>query len=396
MRRVLHSAIDKVYNWHNLEAASQRVVRKRGAGGVDRMSVKQWQAGEERYLSRLRHMLMNDRYRSKPVKRVEIPKRGSCKKKRPLGIPTIRDRVCQQAVLNVLQPVFEEYFHDSSHGFRPGRGTRTAAKEVERLRRGGYRVVLDMDIKGFFDHVDHEILMRLVRKVVKDRRVLGLIRGWLKAGVMEEGKIRYQTSGTPQGGVISPLLGNVYLTVLDLALEEAGYRFVRYADDVVVLCRSEEEAERALIHVREVLEKLKLELNEEKTTITTFKEGVDFLGYRFGIRGRGVSSSSLRAVYARVRELTRRNQGDIPVRKVIENLNPALRGWGNYHQEGRNVGLFTRLDKWVRNRLRAYVNKRWRTHHRRRISPTNEELTQLGLLSLRGLVRPDGSQLKLF
>ncbi len=396
MRRVLHSAIDKVYNWHNLKAASKKVMKKQGAGGVDRMSVEQWQKGEGKYLSGLRQLLMDDRYRSKPVKRVEIPKRGSRKKKRFLGIPTIRDRVCQQAVLNVLQPIFEEYFHASSHGFRPGRSTRTAAKEVERLRRSGYRVVVDVDIKGFFDHVVHEILMRLVKRVVKDRRVLGLIRGWLKAGVMEEGKIRYQTSGTPQGGVISPLLSNVYLTVLDLALEEAGYRFVRYADDVVCLCRSEEEAERALDYVREVLRRLKLELNEGKSSITSFKEGVDFLGYRFGLGGRGVSSSSLRAVYARVREVTRRRQGDIPVGQVIEELNPVLRGWGNYHREGRNVGLFTRLDKWVRNRLRAYKNKRWRTHHQWNVRPNNEELTRLGLLSLRSMVLPDGPQLKLF
>lgn len=312
-----------------------------------------------------------------------------------LTVPTIRDRVCQQAVLNVLQPVFEGYFHASSHGFRPGRSTRTAAKEVEGLRRSGYRVVVDVDIKGFFDHVDHETLMRLVRRVVRDRRVLGLIRGWLKAGVMEEGKIRYQTSGTPQGGVISPLLSNVYLTVLDLALGGAGYRFVRYADDVVCLCRSEEEAERALDYVREVLRRLKLELNEEKSSITSFKEGVDFLGYRFGLCGRGVSSSSLRAVYARVREITRRKQGDIPVGQVIKDLNPVLRCWGNYHREGRNVGLFTRLDKWVRNRLRAYENKRWQTHHQWRVRPNNEELTRLGLFSLRSMVRPDGPQLKL-
>jgi group II intron reverse transcriptase/maturase len=338
---------------------------------------------------------MNDLYRSKPVKRAKIPKRGSRKKKRVLGIPTIRDRVCQQAVLNVLQPIFEEYFHASSHGFRPGHSTRTAAKEVERLRRNGYRFVADVDIEDFFDQVNHEILMRLVRQVVKDRRVLGLIRGWLKAGVMEEGNIRYQTSGTPQGGVISPLLSNVYLTVLDRALEEAGYRFVRYADDIVCLCRSKEEAERALEYIRRVLRKLKLELNEEKSGITSFKEGPDFLGYRFGPRGRGVGSNSLRAFYAKVREVTHRNQGDIPVGKVIDNLNPVIRGWGNYHREGRNVGLFAKLDVWVRNRLRGYVSKRWQIHHRLNVIMTNKELTQLGLLSLHGVIRPDSRQLKL-
>jgi group II intron reverse transcriptase/maturase len=293
-------------------------------------------------------------------------------------------------------PVFEEYFHDSSHGFRPGRSTRTAAREVEELRRKGYRVVVNLDILGFFDNVDHEILMRLVRKVIKDRRVLGLIRGWLKAGVMEEGKVRYLTSGTPQGGVISPLLSNVYLTVLDNALEDRQIRFVRYADDVLLMCRSEHEATEALEYARRVLGKLKLELNEDKTQMSTFKEGFDFLGFRFGLRGRGVGTKSLRGFYRKVREITRRQQRDIPVGAVIRKLNPVLRGWSNYHCEGRNVGLFTRLDKWVRNRLRAYIHKCWRTHHRICGKPDKSELDRMGLFSLRKILRPNGSQLQLF
>ena len=395
MKRVLHSGIDKVFNWRNLKAASAKVIKKRGAGGVDRMSVEQWKAGEEKYLARLRHMLMDDRYRSKPVKGVKIPKRGSKKKKRQLGIPVIRDRVCQQAVLNVLQPIFEKYFHAFSHAFRPGHSTRMAAREVEKWRRKGYRVVVDIDIRNFFDRLDHDLLMKLVRMVVKDRRVLGLIRGWLKAGVMEEGKVRYLTSGTPQGGVISPLLSNIYLTVLDNALEEEGYRFVRYADDIVVLCRREAEAERALIYVRKTLGKLRLELNEEKTKITSFKEGFDFLGFHFGPGGRGVSSSSVCAFYGKLREATQRKQGDIPVSQVIEKLNPIVRGWGNYHREGRNAVLFKRLDRWVRNRLCAYVNKCWRVHHRRAAKPSNKELAYMGLVSLRSLIRPEALQLKL-
>jgi group II intron reverse transcriptase/maturase len=295
-----------------------------------------------------------------------------------------------------LTPVFEEYFHDSSHGFRPGRSTRTAARQVEELRRSGHRYVVNLDIKGFFDNVDHEILMRLVRKAVKDRRVLGLIRGWLKAGVMEEGKVRYLTSGTPQGGVISPLLSNIYLTALDNAFEDKGIRFVRYADDVLVMCQNEQQATEALDYARRVFRKLKLELNEEKTVRSSFREGFDFLGYHFGMRGRGVGTKSVRGFYRKVREITRRQQGDKPVEAVIQRLNPVLRGWANYHCEGRNIGLFTRLDRWVRNRLRAYIYKCWRSHHRRSAKPNKAAFDQMGLLSLREILRPRQSQLKLF
>lgn len=338
---------------------------------------------------------MDDTYRSKPARRAYVPKPGS-KKKRGLGIPVVRDRVCQQAVQNILMPVFEEYFHDSSHGFRPGRSTRTAAHQVEELRRLGYRTVVNLDILGFFDNLDWEILMRLVRKVVKDRRVLGLIRGWLKAGVMEEGKVRYLTSGTPQGGVISPLLSNVYLTALDNALEDRKIQFVRYADDVLLMCSNEGEAAEALDYARQVLGKLKLELNMEKTAMSTFKEGFDFLGFRFGPRGRGVGTKSLLGFYRKVREITRRCQGDIPLESVIQKLNPVLRGWCNYHSEGRNAGLFTRLDRWVRNRLRAYVYKRWRTHHRGFAKPDESSFVQTELFSMREMLRPCASQLKLF
>ncbi|MCA1796390.1 MAG: group II intron reverse transcriptase/maturase [Geobacteraceae bacterium] len=396
MKRILHSAIDKVYNWNNLSDASHKVVQNKGSGGIDRMSVTTWAQKEKQHLSTLRHRLINDTYRSNPVKRCYIDKPGS-KKKRPLGIPIVTDRVCQQAVHNVLSPVFEEYFHEDSYGFRPGRSTHMAAKRVEELRKQGYRTVVDLDIKGFFDHVDHEILMQLVRQVIKDRRVLGLIRGWLKAGVMEEGKIRYQTSGTPQGGVISPLLSNIYLTVLDNALTQAGYKFVRYADDVVILCRREEEAPEALNHVREVLKRLKLELSEEKTSISTFKAGFDFLGFHFTRRGHTIGTKSLKSLYAKVRLATRRKQGDQPVEEIIKALNPLLRGWGNYHRYGQNVGMFTKLDRWVRNRLRSYIYGRWRTiRWPRRSKPTKEEFDEMELFSMRSILRPEAQQLMLF
>jgi len=367
----------------------------RGSGGVDGMSVAGWKRNEETYLKTLRRKLIRREYRSKPVRRLYIDKPGS-KKKRPLGIPTIVDRVCQQAVHNVLAPEFEAYFHEGSHGFRPGRSTKTAAKRIEKLRRKGYRVGVDIDIKGFFDNVDHEILMGLMRKVVKDRRVLGLVRGWLKAGVLEEGNVKYLTSGTPQGGVISPLLSNVYLTPLDNALEDAGYQFVRYADDVLILCRDAEETQEALECARTVLAMLKLEMSEEKTKLVSFAEGFDFLGFHFGKRGRGVGTKSLKSFYLKVRESTRRNQGDIPLEKVIRKLNPVIRGWGNYHLEGRNVGLFTKLDKWIRNRLRSYYWKGWRSRAMFNVKPSKDDLERLGLLSLRCMIKPNELQLSLF
>lgn len=395
-RRILHSVIDKVYNWNNLSMASRKVVGNKGCAGVDGMGTKRWQEKEELHLRELRQRLMNDTYRSKPVMRKYIPKPGS-KKQRPLGIPAVSDRVCQQAVCNPLSPVFEEYFHEDSYGFRPGRSTHTAAKRVEALRKQGFDHVVDLDIRDFFGQVDREILMELVSQVVKDRRVLGLIRGWLTAGVMEEGNVRYQISGTPQGGTISPLLSNVYLTVLDNALTEKGYKFVRYADDVLILCQSEKEAFGALNYARNVLDRLKLELNEEKTRISSFEEGFDFLGFHFGRRGRSIAGKSLKAFYGKVREITKRQQGDKPVQKVIDELTPLLRGWANYHREGRNVGMFTKLDRWIRKRLRGYLYKRWIVYKGPEMNkPSAEDFERMGLFSLRKVLRPEALQLSLF
>lgn len=393
MVRTLHSVIDKVYSLPNLRLASSRVCANRGAAGVDRVSVRQWRAHQEQHLGELRRQLVEDRYRSKPVRRVYIPKPGS-KKRRPLGIPAVADRVCQQAVHQKLSPVFEELFFEDSYGFRPGRSTHKAAARIQQLRKAGYRYVVDLDIEGFFDNVDHGLLLGLVRQVVKDRRVLGLIRGWLCSGVMEEGETRYLTSGTPQGGVISPLLSNIYLTPFDLALRDAGYRHVRYADDVLIMCRSREEADAALEVARRLLARLKLRLSEEKTVVSSFQEGFDFLGFRFGSRGRGVGRKSLRGLYQKVRVATRRQQGDRPLAKVIAVLNPLLVGWGRYHREGRNRGLFQRLDQWVRNRVRAYARGRWRDRGRWKIH-SREELAAMGLFSLYSLF-PRAQQLELF
>lgn len=393
MANTLHSVIDKVYSLANLHRASRKVCSNKGAPGVDGQTVEQWRVHEAQHVAQLRRLLVEDRYQSKPAKRAWIPKQGS-DKLRGLGIPTLEDRICQQAVCQRVLPAFEKRFFEDSYGYRPGRSTHQAARRVQELRREGYHYVVDLDIQAFFDNVDHEVLMRLVRQVVKDRRVLGLIRGWLKAGVLEEGKIRYQTSGTPQGGVISPVLSNVYLTPFDRALKEAGLRHVRYADDVVIFCRSREEAESALAVARSALGRLKLNLSEEKTKVTSFQEGFDFLGFNFKARYRKVAGKSLKSFYEKVRAATRRQQANKPVTEVIAKLNPIVDGWGRYHRDGQNRSLFKRIDGWVRNRVRAYVRRRWKDRGRWKVFSA-DELTSLGLTSLYGLIRAP-RQLELF
>jgi group II intron reverse transcriptase/maturase len=391
--RPLHSVIDKVYRMANLAEASRKVCANKGAPGVDGQTVEAWRAKELAHLRQLHGELYADKYRSKHVRRHYIPKPGS-KKMRPLGIPAVKDRICQQAVLNILQPAFEKVFSPGSHGFRPGRSTHTARRAILAYRKAGFRFVVDLDIQSFFDEVDHDILMKLVRGLVKDRRVLGLIRGWLSAGVMEEGKVRYQISGTPQGGVISPFLANIYLTPFDRGLAQAGYTHVRYADDVLILCRSREEAEAALEKAGELLGALKLRLSEEKTKTSSFAEGFDFLGFHFTARHVGVGEKSLKGFHAKVRSMTRRQQGGAPLAKIIEQVNPVLRGWANYHREGNNSGLFRELDKWVRNRIRAYKRGRWRDRGRWKIYEA-EELDRMGLLRTERMLSR-ASQLKLF
>lgn len=269
-----------------------------------------------------------------------------------------------------------------------------AREAILKYKKTGYGYVVDLDISNFFNEVDHTILMKLVREVVKDRRVLRLIRGWLTAGVMEEGNVRYETSGTPQGGVISPLLSNIYLTPFDRGLQKSGYAHVRYADDVLILCKTREEAEAALQEAGELLNQMKLRLSPEKTVISSFREGFDFLGFHFGKRYVGVGKKSLKAVYAKIREMTRRSQGDIPVERVIAELNPKIEGWANYHRYGNNISLFRNLDKWVRNRVRAYIRCRWRDRGRWKLHSA-EELDRMGLTRMEWKI-PRFRQLKLF
>lgn len=356
----VHSLIDKVYKLLNLYIAWEKVRANKGAGGVDRVSVEDFEQNLDLNLREIHRLLYEDKYIPQPVRRVWIPKPNG--DKRPLGIPVIRDRVVQQALLNRMSQIFEPKFLECSFGFRPNRSTQQAIQKTEEyIRRDGCEWVVEVDIEKFFDSVDRKLLLELIHEEIADGRVLRLIRLFLEAGVMEEMKVKHVLSGTPQGGVISPLLANIYLHSLDETMLKEGFRIIRYADDAVVLCRTKAEAEAALNKIREVLEgKLKLRLNVEKTKIVHKTQGFEFLGYYFG---RGYSDYKIprkRAIESfkdKVRRITRRQQPK-SMSMIITELNPVVRGWGNYFVRGNCKGIFIKLDFWLRNRVTAFKLKK--------------------------------------
>lgn len=383
--RKWYSLYDKVFAPKNLEAAWKRVKKNRGKPGWDRESIDQFQVNWQANLAELHRLLAEKRYAPPPVLRVNIPKevdqKGRVIKTRPLGIPTVRDRIVQQAVVQVIGPIFEADFCDCNCGYRLGRSTHTAIAQVRRYYEEGYRWVVDADIQGFFDALDHELLMRFVRERIVDGSVLGLIGAWLKAGVMEDMKLKLVTTGSPQGGVISPLLANVYLHQFDRVMVERGYRLVRYADDFVILCKLERKAERALEVAKQILEgQLKLKVHPEKTRVVHFRDGFDFLGCRFRGRYIGPREKSLVKFKERVRRLTARQRGK-NLKQVLEDLVPVIRGWGNYHARYNVKTLFNQLDEWMRMRLRAFLEKKKAVRHQNRRIPTRW-LEEQGFVSL--------------
>ena len=356
------SLIDKVGAKKTLEAAWQQVRRNRGAGGIDGVSIERFAASAERILAELESEIKGGRYRPAPVRRCFIPKPGT-KEKRSLGIPTVRDRVVQAALRAVLEPIFERKFVATSYGFRPRRSSKDALRRVVELLKQGYVWVVDADIASYFDTIDHGLLMDDVQEDVADGRVLGLIEAFLKDGVMEGGELREPESGTPQGGVISPLLANIYLHPVDVVLHQAGYESVRYGDDIVVLCRSREEAENALDLLRATMAARKLTLHPTKTRIANAQdEGFDFLGYHFQGGHRWPRKKSVKKLRDAIRPHTRRANGH-SLATTIARINPILRGWFEYFKHShRNV--FPDIDGWVRMRLRSILRKR--AHHRGR------------------------------
>jgi RNA-directed DNA polymerase len=350
------SLIDKVIRPATLEAAWQRVARNKGAAGVDGQSVERFAYQSERYLLELHTELKEGAYRPSPVKRVEIPKTDG--KTRPLGIPAVRDRIVQAALKMVIEPIFEVQFREGSYGFRPGRGCKDALREVDRLLKEGYTHVVDADLKGYFDTIPHDRLMALVEGSVSDGRVLSLIESFLRQDIMTETARWQPEAGTPQGAVLSPLLANLYLHPLDLLMEQSGYRMVRYADDFVILCASEEEAMAALRQVTAWVNANGLTLHPDKTKVCNSQrpgQGFDFLGYRFEAGMRFVRAKSLKAFKDKLRARTIRSRGD-SLRQIVEDINPMLRGWFGYFKHAR-PRLFRRLDGFIRRRLRAILRK---------------------------------------
>ncbi len=365
-----------------MEQAFRAVKRNRGAAGVDKVGINMFAANREENLAALMRDLKGRTFQPRPLRRVYIPKGPGSKKLRPLGIPVVRDRVAQEVVRRLLAPIFEPKFHDDSYGFIPGRNCHQAIERVLGLHRQGYLTVLEADIQGFFDGIPHRIIEEAVAAEVSDGNILRLVKGFLTAGVMEDGVRKPTNIGTPQGGVISPLLANIVLNRLDWRLHKAGYRFARYADDFVVLCQHKREAQEALDVVREVLEnELGLSLSPEKTMITTYGKGYDFLGFYLSSRSRRMRDKSVRKFKAKVRELTvRKHNLDS---QAVEKLNRVIRGTANYFATDFSTcrWMFQKLDSWIRMRLRCMKVKRKNYNDNRKVR-VRFFRRKLGLLTL--------------
>lgn len=379
------SLMDKVYALPNLEASWKRVKRNKGAAGVDGQSVEQFAAQAESSLKWLHGELREGRYKPRPVRRQWIPKPGT-NQRRPLGIPTVKDRIVQGALRNALEPIFEKKFVEHSYGFRPRRSAKDALRRVEQLLRAGYTQIVDADITNYFGTIVRTILMDEIRKEVVDSRVLELIEKFLEQSVMDGMKEWKPVEGTPQGAVISPLLANIYLHSVDVAMQRAGFEMVRYADDFVILCKAEEDARQALTLLTAEMAKLKLQLHPEKTRLVDLlnSAGFEFLGYHFHKHGKKPRKKSLKKFKDRVRELTPRNVGK-SIEKAIEPLNRMVKGWFNYFKHGSKT-TFEKLDSWIRRRLRAilirFQHKRGIGHGSAHQRWPNAYFAKLGLFTM--------------
>ncbi len=359
-----HTLIDKVYAPLNLFAASRNVIGNQGAAGVDHQTVEGFLARSQGELDRLHEALRTNTYRPQAVKRVWIPKPGS-KEQRPLGVPTVRDRVVQTAMLHVLEPIFDITFSENSYGFRHGRGCHHALERVEELLNAGNVFVVDADLKSYFDTISKTRLMARIREKVSDSRVLRMIEMFLEQSVLDGMQEWTPETGTPQGAVLSPLLANIYLNPLDHLLAEAGFAMVRYADDFVILCKTREDAERALILVQQWVVENELTLHPTKTRIVDARtEGFDFLGYHFRDKLRLPREKSLKKFKDTVREKTKRTNGHgMPF--LCVQLSSQLRGWFTYFRHSQ-WSVFRELDGWIRGRLRSILRKRQKRRGRGR------------------------------
>jgi RNA-directed DNA polymerase len=353
----LFSLMDKVYAPANLAAAWKRVRSNRGAAGVDHQSVEAFERHAEKYLDELHRELREGRYRPSAVRRRWIPKPGTSQQ-RPLGIPTVRDRIVQSALRHVLEPIWEAKFADQSYGFRPGRSCKDALRRVDKLLHAGFSWVVDADIQSYYDSIDQGRALAEVTKEVADGKVLGLVEALLRQPVMEDASRWTPEEGIPQGSTLGPLLANVYLHPVDEAMVRAGDELTRYADDLVILCKTEQEAQQALARLREELTGRGLTLHPEKTRLVDMSQpgGFDFLGYHFERNEKRPRRKSLVKVKDNVRGLTKRNNGH-SLETIIARLNPVLRGWFEYFKHSHRR-TFTSLDGWVRMRLRSILRRR--------------------------------------
>jgi group II intron reverse transcriptase/maturase len=383
-----------------LEDAWFRVKRNGGAGGVDGQTLMDFEKALDEQLNRLHEELKNDTYQPLPVRRQLIPKAGQPGKFRPLGIPTIYDRVCQQALLNRLEPIFEPVFDDASFGYRAGRSTKDAMRKIWKELSTGAEWIIDADLKDFFGSVNHEKLLTLVAQRISDGRVLRLIERMLQAGVLSEGQRLPTEQGTPQGGIVSPLLSNILLTPFDREMRHRGFRLTRYADDWVVTCHTRAEARRVLAAATKILDALGVTLNVEKTRIVHVATGFEFLGYKIkrGRRRLKLAPSKIRSairqgdLYAypraksiehfkeQIRQRTRR-KAPVSTRELIAEINPVIRGWGQYFCKAHIRKLFAQLDRWILRRIWSQRFKRWRCRGWQRL-PERQLYDELGLVRL--------------
>lgn len=379
-----YSLMDKVDALRNLEAAYGQVARNRGAPGIDHITVEHFGERLTDELPKLHEQLQDGSYRPQAVRRVQIPKPGT-NETRPLGIPTVRDRVVQAAVVNVIEPIFEREFAEHSYGFRPGRGCKDALRRVDELLKKGYVYVVDADLKSYFDTIPHDRLMACLKERIGDRRVLSLIQSFLKAGILDGLTQWTPEAGAPQGAVLSPLLSNVYLNPLDHLLAQTGFEMVRYADDFVILCRTREDAERALELVKQWVQDHGLTLHPTKTKIVDERtESFEFLGYRFVKHRRFPRRKSLAKFKDAIRAKTKRTSGH-SLKCIITDVNFTLRGWFEYFKHSYRT-TYPELDGWTRMRLRSILRKRCKRRGRGRGSDhcrwTNAYFVTQGLFSL--------------
>jgi RNA-directed DNA polymerase len=401
----VHSLVDKVYKMKNLELAWQKVRQNRGAGGIDGESIETFGEHLAENLEKLHEELKTDTYDPQPVRQKMIPKPGQPGKERQLGIPRIYDRVCQQALANRLEPIFEPVFDDANFGYRKGRSAKDALRKVWRELKEGREWIVDADLKDFFGSVDHEKLLLLVSQRIADGRVLRIIESILKAGCYAQGETLPTERGTPQGGVVSPLLSNVLLTPFDAEMRRKGYRLTRYADDWVVTCKTRAEARSALDVARRILEKLGVILHTKKTRIVHVGYGFEFLGFKIKkgrksslrlppekIRSGVVPGSmyayprekSIRHFREQIRARTRR-KAPITTLELIEQINPVIRGWGNYYRKAHVRLLFNQLDRWIVRRIWSHKHKRWRNTGWKSLS-LPRLYGQMGLVNLIALI----------